>query len=90
VCERLSEWRLEKSGFSAELIVGELVTHVIRYGGGSIRLQLIKDDTLIYEVWDGNTTTPHLRGAQPSDEGRPWLVPRRPAHSALGNPLHRR
>ncbi|WP_330351340.1 ATP-binding SpoIIE family protein phosphatase [Streptomyces sp. NBC_00582] len=69
VCERLSEWELEESAFSAELIVSELVTNAIRYGGGSIRLQLIKDDTLIYEVWDGSTTTPHLRRAQPSDEG---------------------
>ncbi|MET9081255.1 SpoIIE family protein phosphatase [Streptomyces sp. NPDC004237] len=69
VCERLSEWGLEELAFSAELIVSELVTNAIRYGGGSIRLQLIKDDTLIYEVWDGSTTTPHLRRAQPSDEG---------------------
>ncbi|MEU6258502.1 SpoIIE family protein phosphatase [Streptomyces sp. NPDC047043] len=69
VCERLSEWGLEESAFSAELIVSELVTNAIRYGGGAIRLQLIKDDTLIYEVWDGSTTTPHLRRAQPSDEG---------------------
>ncbi|MFF7987644.1 ATP-binding protein [Streptomyces sp. NPDC007901] len=69
VCERLSEWELEESAFSAELIVSELVTNAIRYGGGSIRLQLIKDDTLIFEVWDGSTTTPHLRRAQPSDEG---------------------
>ncbi|MEU2283025.1 SpoIIE family protein phosphatase [Streptomyces sp. NPDC013178] len=69
VCEQLSEWGLEESTFSAELIVSELVTNAIRYGGGSIRLQLIKDDALVYEVWDGSTTTPHLRRAQPSDEG---------------------
>ncbi|MEU6354106.1 SpoIIE family protein phosphatase [Streptomyces sp. NPDC047072] len=69
VCEQLSEWGLEESTFSAELIVSELVTNAIRYGGGAIRLQLIKDDTLIYEVWDSSTTTPHLRRAQLSDEG---------------------
>jgi anti-sigma regulatory factor (Ser/Thr protein kinase) len=52
-----------------ELVVSELVTNAIRYGGGPIQLRLIRDDTLICEVSDGSTTAPHLRRARTFDEG---------------------
>jgi len=52
------------------LVVSELVTNAIRYSTGPIQLRLINDDhTLICEVSDTNSATPHLRKAGPSDEG---------------------
>jgi serine phosphatase RsbU (regulator of sigma subunit) len=69
VCDRLAAWGLEEAAFITELVVSELVTNAIRYGGGLIRLRLIKDETLICEVSDGSSTGPHMRRARPSDEG---------------------
>ncbi len=52
-------------------MVSELVTNAIRYGtgSGSIQLRLIHDRTLICEVSDGSSTSPHLRYARTDDEG---------------------
>ncbi|MGW3631389.1 SpoIIE family protein phosphatase [Streptomyces sp. NPDC005122] len=66
---QLAEWGLQESAFVAELVVSELVTNAIRYGGGPIRLRLIRQDTLICEVADGSDTSPHLRRARTFDEG---------------------
>jgi anti-sigma regulatory factor (Ser/Thr protein kinase) len=56
--------------FTTELIVSELVTNAIRYGTEPIRLRLLLDhDTLICEVSDGSSTSPHLRRAKITDEG---------------------
>lgn len=66
---RLAAWELEESAFTAELVVSELVTNAIRYGGDPVQLRLIREDTLICEVSDGGSTAPHLRRARMFDEG---------------------
>ncbi|GAA2494946.1 hypothetical protein GCM10010393_28730 [Streptomyces gobitricini] len=55
--------------FTTELIVGELVTNAIRYGGAPVGVRLIRDQRLICEVSDPSQTQPHLRRARPTDEG---------------------
>jgi anti-sigma regulatory factor (Ser/Thr protein kinase) len=71
---QLSEWGLAESAFVTELVVSELVTNAIRYGGTPIRLRLIRDRTLICEVTDGSSTAPHLRRARVFDEGGRGLL----------------
>ncbi|MFJ8111696.1 SpoIIE family protein phosphatase [Streptomyces sp. NPDC096132] len=67
--DRLTSWGLDEAAFITELIVSELVTNAIRYGSGPIRLTLIKNETLVCEVSDGSSTSPHLRRARVYDEG---------------------
>ena len=55
--------------FTTELILSELVTNAIRYGSGPIRVRLLRDRSLICEVSDGSSTSPHLRYAATTDEG---------------------
>ncbi|MBB6421738.1 two-component sensor histidine kinase [Streptomyces sp. AK010] len=43
-----------------ELVVSEPVTNAIRYGAPPIQLRLIRDRTLICEVSDGSSASPHL------------------------------
>ncbi|WP_406517212.1 SpoIIE family protein phosphatase [Streptomyces sp. NBC_00134] len=69
VSEQLISWGLEELDFTAELIVSELVTNAIRYGRPPIQLRLIHDRTLMCEVADAGSTTPHLRRARVFDEG---------------------
>jgi anti-sigma regulatory factor (Ser/Thr protein kinase) len=68
---QLAEWGWEELAFTSELIVSELVTNAIRYGSPPIRLLMIRQepDTLICEVSDGSSTSPHLRHARTTDEG---------------------
>jgi serine phosphatase RsbU (regulator of sigma subunit)/PAS domain-containing protein len=67
---RLESWGLGEAAFTTELIVSELVTNAIRYGGSPISLRLLRDgDSLICEVADGTSTSPHLRRATFTDEG---------------------
>jgi anti-sigma regulatory factor (Ser/Thr protein kinase) len=67
---QLVDWRLPDAAFTTELVVSELVTNAIRYAQPPIRLCLIHEDhSLICEVSDGSTTTPHLRRARTFDEG---------------------
>ncbi|MFK0256495.1 SpoIIE family protein phosphatase [Streptomyces sp. NPDC090445] len=65
----LEEWGLDELGFAAELMLSELVTNAVRYGGEPIQVRLIRDRTLICEVADGSSTAPHLRRAASTDEG---------------------
>lgn len=60
--------------YATELIVSELVTNAIRYGGSPITLRLIQDRTLICEVSDSSSTAPHLRRAPTFDEGGRGLM----------------
>ncbi|WP_246204013.1 SpoIIE family protein phosphatase, partial [Streptomyces tailanensis] len=69
VARQLGVWGLEELEFTAELVVSELVTNAIRYGRPPISLRLIHDRTLMCEVSDAGSTTPHLRRARLSDEG---------------------
>ncbi|MDR6974029.1 PAS domain S-box-containing protein [Streptomyces sp. 3330] len=72
--ERLAAWGLEEAAFVTELVVSELVTNAIRYGAPPIRLRLIRDRSLICEVSDGSSTSPHLRRAHAFDEGGRGLL----------------
>jgi PAS domain S-box-containing protein len=73
-CEQLAAWQLEDVAFVTELIVSELVTNAIRYGGSPIQLRLIRDSTLICEVSDSSGTAPHMRRARAFDEGGRGLL----------------
>jgi len=66
---QLAAWGLQDSSYITELVVSELVTNAIRYGGVPIGLRLIRDRTLICEVSDASSTAPHLRRARIYDEG---------------------
>lgn len=67
--EQLSAWGLEEAGFTTELILSELMTNAIRYGSAPSRVRLLHARTLICEVADGSSTSPHLRRAATTDEG---------------------
>ncbi|MDH6622449.1 serine phosphatase RsbU (regulator of sigma subunit)/anti-sigma regulatory factor (Ser/Thr protein kinase)/PAS domain-containing protein [Streptomyces sp. LBL] len=69
VSRRLARWGLEELTFTTELILSELVTNAIRYGGDPIRVRVLYDRTLICEVFDSSSTSPHLRYAAMTDEG---------------------
>lgn len=71
---QLVAWGLDDAVFTTELVVSELVTNAIRYGGDPIRLRLIRDTALICEVVDGSSTAPHLRRARIFDEGGRGLL----------------
>ncbi|MER5796047.1 SpoIIE family protein phosphatase [Streptomyces sp. NPDC001980] len=66
---QLARWGLAEESFTTELIVSELVTNALRYGGAPITLRLIRDRSLICEVSDGSSTSPHVRRARDTDEG---------------------
>ncbi|MGP4008516.1 SpoIIE family protein phosphatase [Streptomyces sp. 4N124] len=72
--EQLAAWGLDEAAFVTELVVSELVTNAIRYGEPPIQLRLIRDRTLICEVSDGSSTSPHLRRAHAYDEGGRGLL----------------
>ncbi len=67
-----------------QLVVSELVTNAIRYGGAPIQLRLIKEKTLICEVSDASSTSPHLRCARIFDEGGRGLTPWSPSSPSAG------
>ncbi|MEU2060168.1 SpoIIE family protein phosphatase [Streptomyces sp. NPDC013455] len=69
ISEKLEEWGLSELGFGMELVLSELITNAIRYGCDPVRVRLIRDRTLICEVADGSSTSPHLRYAATTDEG---------------------
>ncbi|MCX4727926.1 SpoIIE family protein phosphatase [Streptomyces sp. NPDC090052] len=71
---QLNEWGLDDEAFVIELVVSELVTNAIRYGRVPIELRLIRDQSLICEVSDSSSTTPHMRRALLSDEGGRGLL----------------
>ncbi|MYQ41100.1 PAS domain S-box-containing protein [Streptomyces sp. LamerLS-316] len=71
---QLDAWGLDDAVFTTELVVSELVTNAIRYGGDPIRLRLIRGTALICEVFDGSSTAPHLRRARIFDEGGRGLL----------------
>ncbi|MEH0638137.1 SpoIIE family protein phosphatase [Streptomyces bottropensis] len=73
-CDQLAAWRLEEVSFVTELVVSELVTNAIRYGGSPIQLRLIRETTLICEVSDSSSTAPHMRRARAFDEGGRGLL----------------
>jgi PAS domain S-box-containing protein len=71
---QLTDWGLDEAAFVTELVVSELVTNAIRYGGAPIQLRLIRDRSLVCEVSDASSTSPHLRRARIFDEGGRGLL----------------
>ncbi|MEU1308274.1 SpoIIE family protein phosphatase [Streptomyces cinnamoneus] len=69
ITRQLTEWGLEETVFTTELILSELVTNAIRHAAGPIGVRLLYDRTLICEVSDSSSTSPHLRYAADEDEG---------------------
>ncbi|WP_405530169.1 SpoIIE family protein phosphatase [Streptomyces canus] len=69
VSRQLARWDLDELAFTTELILSELVTNAIRYGGDPIHVRMLYDRTLICEVFDSSSTSPHLRYAAMTDEG---------------------
>ena len=69
VTAQLVDWGLGELEFSTELMISELVTNAIRYGGEPIQLRLIRDRVLTCEVSDASSTSPRLRRARTTDEG---------------------
>ncbi|PGH48426.1 SpoIIE family protein phosphatase [Streptomyces sp. Ru87] len=67
--DQLVGWGLEALVDTTELLVSELVTNALRYGEGDIRLRLLRDRTLVCEVWDGGLVQPRRRRARVTDEG---------------------
>nr|WP_235614674.1 SpoIIE family protein phosphatase/ATP-binding protein [Streptomyces ambofaciens] len=69
-CSRqLAAWGLDEMAFATELVLSELITNAIRYGSEPIHVRLLYERTLICEVSDGSSTSPHLRQAAITDEG---------------------
>ncbi|MFD0066322.1 SpoIIE family protein phosphatase [Streptomyces sp. NPDC056690] len=66
---QLESWGLDEIGFSAELVLSELITNAIRHGTQPVKVRLLYDRNLICEVSDGSSTAPHLRRAATTDEG---------------------
>ncbi|MGP4003592.1 SpoIIE family protein phosphatase [Streptomyces sp. 8N706] len=70
VTRTLATWDVdEELVFTTELILSELITNAIRYATGPIRVRLLRDRSLICEVSDASSTSPHLRRAAITDEG---------------------
>ncbi|MER5741153.1 MULTISPECIES: SpoIIE family protein phosphatase [unclassified Streptomyces] len=66
---QLTAWGLDALVDTVELLVSELVTNALRYGEGEIRLRLLRDRTLVCEVWDAGLVQPRRRRAKDTDEG---------------------
>ncbi|MFF3953322.1 SpoIIE family protein phosphatase [Streptomyces sp. NPDC001890] len=66
---RLLDWGLDELVDTTELLVSELVTNALRYGEGETRLRLLRDRTLVCEVWDAGLVQPRRRRARDTDEG---------------------
>ncbi|MFJ6010588.1 SpoIIE family protein phosphatase [Streptomyces sp. NPDC092952] len=67
--DRLLAWGLDDLVDTTELLVSELVTNALRYGEGETRLRLLRDRTLVCEVWDAGLVQPRRRRARDTDEG---------------------
>jgi serine phosphatase RsbU (regulator of sigma subunit)/anti-sigma regulatory factor (Ser/Thr protein kinase) len=66
---QLSEWGLDEAAFTTELVLSELIANAIRHAKAPIQVRLLRDRTLICEVSDSSSTSPHLRHAADTDEG---------------------
>ncbi|GHA72563.1 SpoIIE family protein phosphatase [Streptomyces termitum] len=66
---QLTAWGLDALVDTVELLVSELVTNALRYGEGEIRLRLLRERTLVCEVWDAGLVQPRRRRAKDTDEG---------------------
>lgn len=65
---QLEQWGLHHLVYGAELILSELITNAVRHGAEPIHVRLLHTRTLICEVSDGSSTSPHIRQAKDTDE----------------------
>jgi PAS domain S-box-containing protein len=65
----LGGWGLQQLGDTAELLTSELVTNALLYTEGPISVRLMRDRTLLCEVYDGSEAVPRLRTAAEFDDG---------------------
>ncbi|MFJ8588211.1 SpoIIE family protein phosphatase [Streptomyces sp. NPDC093595] len=70
VRRQLEEWDLAHLEFTTGLVVSELVTNAVRYGGkGPVSLRLLRNGSLICEVSDHSNSSPRIRRAATTEEG---------------------
>ncbi|MFI8993309.1 SpoIIE family protein phosphatase [Streptomyces sp. NPDC053542] len=69
ITRQLSDWHLDELAFATELMLSELITNAIRHATGPIQLRMLRTNSLICEVSDGSSTSPHLRRAATTEEG---------------------
>ncbi|MFI6108233.1 SpoIIE family protein phosphatase [Streptomyces sp. NPDC051310] len=70
VRRQLDEWDLAHLEFTTGLVVSELVTNAVRYGGkGPVSLRLLRNGSLICEVSDHSNSSPRIRRAATTEEG---------------------
>ncbi|MFI2645362.1 SpoIIE family protein phosphatase [Streptomyces sp. NPDC018610] len=67
---QLAAWGMSDLDAGTSLVVSELVTNAVRYGGqGPVGLRLLRGDSLICEVSDRSNTSPRIRRAATTEEG---------------------
>ncbi|MEV7126865.1 SpoIIE family protein phosphatase [Streptomyces sp. NPDC093260] len=67
---QLAAWGMAELEASTSLVVSELVTNAVRYGGqGPVGLRLLRGDSLICEVSDRSNSSPRIRRAATTEEG---------------------
>ncbi|MFH8369538.1 SpoIIE family protein phosphatase [Streptomyces sp. NPDC018031] len=70
VNRQLAAWHLSELEYSTSLVVSELVTNAVRYGGaGPVGLRMLRDTALICEVSDRSNSSPRIRRAGTTEEG---------------------
>ncbi len=65
----LNDWGLSQLEETAELLASELVTNALLYTNGPISVRLLRDNSLLCEVYDTSDETPQLRAADQDDDG---------------------
>ncbi|MEW2077860.1 SpoIIE family protein phosphatase [Streptomyces sp. NPDC013433] len=67
---QLAAWGMSELDFNTGLVVSELITNAVRYGGrGPVGLRLLRDNSLICEVSDRSNSSPRIRRAAMTEEG---------------------
>jgi anti-sigma regulatory factor (Ser/Thr protein kinase) len=65
----LGVWGLSHLSDTAELLVSELITNVVKHAGGFATLGLSVRDALLVQVWDVGSTPPIRRAPADDDIG---------------------
>jgi serine phosphatase RsbU (regulator of sigma subunit) len=65
----LNDWGLSQLEETAELLASELVTNALLYSNGPISVRLLRDHSLLCEVYDASDEVPLLRAADHDDDG---------------------
>ncbi|WP_317446267.1 SpoIIE family protein phosphatase [Streptomyces collinus] len=68
VGDQLLAWGLPQAVETAQLLVSEVVTNALRYGGGPVGLRVVRTDALLFEVTDDEPGLPAMLSAGPYAE----------------------